>query len=444
MKKKILLFGLFVFTFSGLFAQPITLEQVRSLALANSRSLAKYNLSIQGNKLDERSQLYTMLPTLSADYSASVNYLQDWKFVNPVDTFDSSARLSVTQIIFAGGKNLIQQAISELSSESTRKDAQAEYFNVLNSADNAYYAVLEAAATLEAAESALESAVSNLAIAEIRQANGMINQSDYLKALADNETKVNSRNQARRNLSLNMTKLKSLIGASGNPQPEQIDFSGYEDLIQRLGSISDGDAGALYDSFWQILSKANPSLAKAALNNQKAEKNLSLTKRDPAPKLSATIFTGSIGYSAVTGFGKTSRGGVALTGTIPLDFWVFADRIEKSKIAVESAKLDYISTETQLETDLQSALINSFTQAEAVLSSRRSLAYTQKNFEFVQERYRLSQSSVSDLGDASSLLITSRNNLIKANFGFLQSLSTLRSLGVIDDEQKLVNILMGS
>jgi hypothetical protein len=50
---------------------------------------------------------------------------------------------------------------------------------------------------------------------------------------------------------------------------------------------------------------------------------------------------------------------------------------------------------------------------------------------------------VSDLGEASSLLITGRNNLIKASYGFLQSLSKLRSLGAFDEE-KLIKLLMGT
>jgi len=423
----------------------MNLEQVRALALANSRSLAKYNLNIKSSILDEKNQLYTMLPSVSASYSASMDYLdKDWHFVNPVDTFESGARLSITQTLFNGGKSFIQKAINEIATESQRKAAFAEYFNVLDTADSAYYAVLEAMATLEAAESALTNTLSNMAIAEIRQSSGMINRGDYLKALADRESQENSRNQARRNLALNVTKLKNLIGVTNIPEPEQIDFSVYEELIQYFGAISDEDASLLYDRFWKIITSSNPSLAIAALNSQRAEKNLTITKRDSAPVVTATLISGSIGYSSEKGFGTSSAGRVEISGKIPLDFWNLSNKIEKSKINVNSAALDYIDRETQLETDLLNALINTFSQAESVLSSRRSLEYVQKHFEYVEERYRLLQSSVADLGDASSMLIASRNNNIKANFGFLQSLSKLRSLGAIDDETKLVKALMGN
>ena len=59
------------------------------------------------------------------------------------------------------------------------------------------------------------------------------------------------------------------------------------------------------------------------------------------------------------------------------------------------------------------------------------------------ERYRLGHSSASDLGEATLLLITSQNNLNRAIYGFLQSISRLRTLGALSDEDRLITILMG-
>ena len=444
MKRTILTLSIFMLLSVGLLADTIDLEQARVLALANSRSLAKYEMSIRNSVLDERSQLYSMLPSLSAEYSASMSYLdRNWGLVNPVDTFNAGATFSLTQIIFQGGKGFIQKALSAISTESVRKDALAEYFNVLDSVDNAYYAVLEAAAGLEASESSLQTAELSLSMAQIRQISGMINQGDYLKALADKESRESARNQARRSLALSVTRLNALTGLSQAVDLAEVNFDAYEDMIQRLAGISDEQADALYDRFWGILVQANPSLARAALNTRRAEKNLSMAKRDYAPTISATVFSNTLNYSTANGFSNTATGGISIRGSIPIDFWVMANRLEKSKIARDSALLDYAGAELSLETDLQSSLLNAITQAESVLSSRRTLEYTEKHFEYVMERYRLSQSSVSDLGEASSLLITARNSLTRARYGFLQSLSRLRSLGAIDDEGELARLLLG-
>jgi outer membrane protein TolC len=443
MKKILLLFSLIITATHLIFAETLDLEQVRVLALVNSRSLAKYNSSIQSSMLDEKNQFYSMLPSVSANYSASMNYLdRDWGFVNPFDTFNSGLNFEVTQMIFEGGKTFIQKSLFSIATESVRNEALAEYFNVLDSVDSAYYTVLESAASMEAEESSLKTALASLSMAEIRQASGMINQGDYLRVLADKEARENSYNQARRTLALNMTKLRALAGFSETAELAPIDFSAYEDLIQVLAGISDDDADVLYDRLWKILVQANPSLARAALNTQRAEKNLTLTKRDYLPTVSATVFSASVGYSTAGGFGTTSGGGVSIRGNIPIDFWIRSNRIKKSEIARDSSLLDYISAEISLETELQSALLNIFAYAGSVLSTRRSLDYTEKHFEYIMERYRLSQSSVSDFGEASTLLINSRNSHIRARYGFLQSLSRLRSLGAIDDEEKLVKLLM--
>jgi outer membrane protein TolC len=443
MKKSIFLLLLLSLA-SFAFADTVDLEQARTLALAHSNSLKKYDMAIRGSILDERNQLYSMLPTVQAGYSGSVHYLKDWEFVNPADTFNSGATLSLTQIIFAGGRNLIQRAIGKISTESVRKDAMNEYFNVLDSIDNAYYAVLEAEATLEAEESSLETAALSLSIAEIRHAGGMMNQIDFLKAQAEKESRENARNQARRNVTLSKSKFNSLTGLSGTVELEPVNFDSYENVLKRLEKISDEEGEALFDELWQLALVSNPSLAKAALNNQRAEKNYSLTKREYAPTISATIFSTTPQFSTLGGFSSTSQGGVSIRGSIPLDFWVIANRVEKSRLARDTATLEYASAENSLETELQSALLGAFAQAGAVLSSRRSLEYTEKHFEYVMERYRLSASSVSDVGDASSLLITSRNSHIKACYGFLQSLSRLRSLSALFEEEKLLDILRGN
>jgi outer membrane protein TolC len=440
--KKVIFLSLFLFTGLALFAQTLNLERARELALANSRSLAKYELDIRSSILDERNQLYSMLPSVSVEYSASANYLREWNFVNPVDTFTAGATFSVTQVIFQGGKSFIQKAISAIATESVRKNALIEYFKVLDSADNAYYAALEAYATLEAEESSLQAAALTLSIAQIRRESGMINQGDYLKALGDSEAQEYSRNQARRNLSLNIAKLKALIGVNDNFELEQIDFSAYEEVLARLSRISDEQADALFVYFWNMLVTANPSLARAALNSERAERNLTLARRDYAPTIRATIFSTGLNYSTANGFDSTSRGGVALSGNIPVDFWVLNNRIERSRIALDSAQLDYANTESSLEMELQTALLNTLSQAGNVLSSRRLLEYASEHFEYMMERYRLLQCSVSELSEASKSLISSRNNHIRASYAFLQNLSSLRSLCTLDDEERLISILL--
>jgi outer membrane protein TolC len=444
MKKLLLLLGFIFHLDFALSAQTMSLEQVRTFTLANSRSLAKYNLAVTSALLDERFRILSALPSLSLGANAIMSLwdMQNNAPVgNPLNTLNSGVNVGVSQKIFEGGKTLVQKAINGIASESARKDALSEYFNVLDSADNSYYAVLEAMAVLEAEESSLQTALVSLSIADVRRTTGMINQGDYLKALADKETRENSRNQARRNLTLNVMKLKALTGLSVISELQQIDFSVYEELISHLGNISDNEADSLYAELLKTVASVNPSFVKASLASQRAEKSLSMTQRSYSPSLSASVSAG-LNYSPNNRM-EMSGGRLSLNLSIPVDYWVIANNVKKSKIARDSATLDYVSAEVNLETELQSALLNVFIYAGSVLNTGLILEYSEKHFEYVMERYRLSQSSISDLNEASTMLINSRNNLIKAHYGFLQSLSKLRSLGAFSDEEKLFTILNG-
>jgi len=435
-----ILFILLFFINLNLSAQSISLEKARELALANSRSLARYQLAIQSSILDEKNQFFSMLPQISAEYRASAVYFRNWEFFNPVENFTTGAGFSISQIIFQGGKSFIQKAISAIATESVRKDALAEYFNVLDAADNAYYAALEAAAALEIEELSFRAAELGYAIAEVRNETGMINHGDYLRSLADKESRESSRNQARRNLSMSLLRLKNLLGVTETVTPQPIGFDAYENVIRRLANISEEEADALFEKFWNIMAHDNPSIAKANLSSQRAEKNHAISQRDYIPTIRATILSGD--FNLLPDYKSTSSGSVTISGSIPVDFWVLDNRLKRSKIALDSAAIDYANLENSLEMELLNALSNIFTQAGAVLSSRRSLEYTEKHYQFVMERYRLSQSSVSDLNEASSLYMSSQNNLNKSSYSFLQVLSKLRSLCAMDDEQKLLELLM--
>ncbi|MCL2764180.1 MAG: TolC family protein [Treponema sp.] len=440
MKRLIITITLMSIINGTLCAQTINLEQARNHALASSRSLARYELAIRSSVLDERNQLYSMLPSVSADVRASAHYLRDFLFINPADTISAGASLSITQILFQGGKSFIRKAISEIATESVKKDALSEYYNVLDTVDSAFYTALEAMAALEAEEFSLQASDLALTIAQLRYENGIINHGDYLRALAEKESRENSCSKARYDLTLYLTRLKTITGIQELANPEPVSFDAYEDALLRFTKITNEEIDVLYGKLWQMITSQNPSLSKAVLNNQRAQRNHMLTGRDYSPVISATVFSADL--NLVPGRNLSSGGGITLRGSIPVDFWVMSNRMESSRLSLDAAALDYINAQSSLEQELHNALVNIFTQAGTVLSSRRSLEYTQRHFEYVMERYRLSQSSVSDLNEATSLYNTSRNNLNRASFTFLRGLSRLRSLCALEDESELLKILL--
>jgi outer membrane protein TolC len=417
------------------------IDEARTLALANSRSLAKYNLAIDAGILDQRGQFYTLLPSPSLGASASGTLWNAQEgSAEFKDTVGTGLSFGVSQQIFDGGKFVVNKTIAELGAEMARQDSLAEFYAVLNAADSAYYACLQAEAGLESAESALETAELGLAMAETRAGNGMIKQGDYLQALAEKESRENARNQARRDLALAALRLKILLGLEETPLPRQVEFEGYTALIEEIAALTEEQILRLYDELLGLARASNPALAKASLRKLQAESQTSLAARDFSPTLSASFSTG-LNYSVQDGL-KPSSGSVSLSGKIPLDYWVLRDNLAKKKISGEQAALDYGGAEESLETELYTALLDLVSQAGTVLSSRRAGEYADKHFEYVMELYRLNQNSVSDLQEASSLARTNHNQLIRARYGFLTSLSKLRSILVMEDQAALEDLLL--
>ncbi|MDR3145022.1 MAG: TolC family protein [Treponema sp.] len=419
--------------------EPVDLERVRGLALANSRSLARYGLLTESALLDEKAQRYDNLPSLSLGASASMSL---WGEQSLQDSLGAGASFGVSQKLWDGGKASVLKAINSIATEITRKDARAEYFAVLDSADAAYYGTLEAAAALEAAASGLEAAELALSMAEIRLESGMISYGDYLQALAEKESRETTRNQARRDLIVNTAQLRNITGLEENPEPLAISFERYGELIDRVSLFSEGDIDARGDALWEAALGNNPSLAKAALNSRRAEQSVALANRDYFPSLSASLSTG-LNYSWPDRFSAGS-GRLTISGSIPLDFWVTGANVAKRRIAQNEAALAYRDTEVSLNIEIRTALLDCVAQAGSVLSSRRADEYAQRNYEHNLELYRLSQNSLSALSDAAALAGSSRTQRIRAQYGFLSCLSRLRSLGGISEDAELRALLMGA
>jgi outer membrane protein TolC len=421
--------------------EKLSLEEARSLALANSRSLAKYNMNVRSSVLDEKTQTYAGLPSLSLGASASAEFWASEGNPTPPleDSFRAGASFSVSQNLWDGGKNALLRQINALSTESARQDALAEYYAVLNAADTAYYGVLEGAANLAAAENALETAALSLSMAELRYENRMISEAEYLQALAEKESKETARNQARQTLSLNRLKLRNLTGLSEPRDLEEVGFEKHETLIQILAGLDDNGTLRFYDLLWKQTEVKNPAMVKAAINTGKAEKNLSLAARDYSPTLSASFSTG-LNYTLENGL-KYSSGSFSLSGRIPLDFWVTAANVEKRQIAREQAALDYLSAGEALDLELQTAVLDLIFRAGQVLSSRRALDYARKHYEYVLELFRLSRNSLSELYDAGAAVLSNQNQLNQAQYGFFLGLSKIRGLGLFESEEEIASII---
>jgi outer membrane protein TolC len=209
-----------------------------------------------------------------------------------------------------------------------------------------------------------------------------------------------------------------------------------------LSGLDDSRLDSLAKAFQNAASTGNPLLIKAALQSQKAAQNVALAKRAYAPSLSASLSTG-LSYTNSAGL-SVSSGRLSLSASIPLDFWVSAAGVKKQEIAQSDALLSQAESQADTGFAIQQAAITLVNQAGSVLSASRSSDYARQNAQFVGERYRLLQSSVSDLSSANALEQSAQTSLIKARYGFLSALRTLKGLGGLEEDSDVIKLIEGS
>jgi outer membrane protein TolC len=418
-------------------AAELTLDEARTLALANSKTLAGFNLSTESAALAEKLQFYNSLPSLSLSSTASVS--TPTSAASTADSLDSDVEVSISQTLFQGGKNLFLAAIDRISSSIAKETARAEYYSVIKQIDSAWYSLLEARAARDAASAAIDSANLSLSIAKVRYESGAVSTTDYLEAEAEAEAKQTALSQAKRNISVYALTVSALTGLNTLPSITPIDFTLYETLITRLVAYSDSDTAKFIDNLRSVVLANNPDLAKATLTNTKAEKAVSLAAAEYFPTVSASV-TGGVNYTVPDGISSPSAK-VSLTASVPLDVWKTGVSVASSKLAQRQSALSLSDSRQTVGISMQTAVYDCISEAQSVVSSAKALEYAQKHYENVLALYRLASASTSNLSDASSLVSTNTTNLISARYNFLSGLSAIKSLSALDNDAKVLDLI---
>lgn len=416
-------------------AEELSLAKAREAALANSRPLKEAGLTVDSALVAERKQGYSFLPSISASAGASASYSSASK-ASLSDSLGASAKVSVSQSVWDGSA-LLLAAIDKIATKSAREAARAAYFDALDSVDEAYFAVLEDEAIVEAAKSDLESARLGLFIAEAKLAAGTITKTDYLEAESEASAKETSLSQAGRDLSIASRKLASLTGLKLPLSLEKVDFGAYDGLIQRLSAYSEESADALAASLRQAAYAANPSLAESALSVEKAKAQVSYAEAGYLPTVSASL---SHSLTLSSGGFEPASGSLSVTASIPLDLWSTKASVDSAKIDAEKAALSDGEARRSLELEADTAIFDCVAQARSVLSSEKAFEYATSHYANVLELYKLSSASASDLSTAAALVSSSQKSLIGARYGFLSCLSQIRSLGAFDSDESALRI----
>ena len=419
-------------------ADPLSLETARKLALENSRTLASYGLAVKSSENGELLQTYEFLPSLSLSSSAKGSVPTSSADKSLADSATAGVSVTATQTVFNGGKNSIQLAIDRIATNSARETARTEYYSVLGSIDSAWFSLLKAKASEEAANAAIASAELGLSISQTKLDAGSLSMADYLQSEATAEAQRLKLSQAKRDVSIYLAKVESLTGKT-DIDPETVDFSVWDALIAKLSSYSNSDIDSFFANAQKAVLAGNPAIAGARLKSESADKSVSLSATAYLPTVTASV-SGGFDYANSTG-DTTKSLAVTLAGSLDLDAWKTATSVSTSKLASRQAALTLDETKRTADIDTKTAVYDCVAQARSVISSQKALDYANKYYESELELYKLSSKSSSDLSDAAALVSTDTQSLIAARYDFLSGISTIRNLAALDSDDAIRALL---
>lgn len=407
----------------------LTLARARELALAQSTTLKEALASVDAAKLTEKLQAYALLPSISASASGGIGLPS----ASLSSSLSGSAGLSLKQTIFDGTYSVLA-AIDSLSTSAAQAGARQEYFSVLNSIDTAYYDAAKAAASVEAAQSDLESAQANQAVAQAKREAGMLSPVDLMKqqaTVASNEAALVA---AQGSLTVAMRTVASLTGVALPVTLAPVDTSSTDAFIKRIAGLSGGQVTTFIENLSASAAKSNPELAAAKLALAQSQKNVSLAAAGYLPTVSMSV-AGTVNLAG------SLQGSANLAVSLPLDLWTLGTTVQTKKVAANRAALALTEVERTSTLAIEQAVYDTVSSAKSVTASQQALDYARRYLESIREQYKLATVSSADLSDAAQLVSSARSSLISAQYQFLSDLSSLRTLAGVEQDGLLVKLI---
>jgi outer membrane protein TolC len=207
--------------------------------------------------------------------------------------------------------------------------------------------------------------------------------------------------------------------------------------VRRFASLTEPQIDALATNLRGAAEKYSPTIVQASLASRQARSAVDLAKAGTLPSLNAS-WSSSVGLAGGNG---TWSSALSLGLSLPLDVWTTQANVDSKMLAVRQADLDQEESKRTLELEIEASVFDIISAARAVLSSQKALDYAQSHSQSVQERYRLSSASLSDLSDAELLVSTNRTALITARSQFLTGISSLRTLAGLETDDLLIAII---
>ena len=460
---KFLFFFSFILAFTVLKSQDteiMDLKKCVTYALQNNLQLKQAELNIRQGELSEKQARWAISPTANASLRHGGNFgrsidFTSYQYVNQA-THASQFSINIGQPIYNGMqiKNRVRQTIVDV--QAVEKDAAQIKDNIALAVAQAYLSIL-----LTEEQIAVLKEQVKMSEAQLGQTNKLIkagnlpenNRFDLEAQIARNEQAVVSAENA---LEMAYMNLKVLM----NMDPSKdIRVQKIEVQVPEIGQANS------VEEVYNEAGSRMPNLLAARLREQSAEMGIRIAKGALQPSVSAygSVFTNFssaakdrtfeqqtqtvnldlFGISVPVGFPITIpvEGGtipyfkqiqnnvysnVGINVNVPI-FNGFQTRIaiERAELAVKIAKMNTLTIQNQLKTDIQRA-INDVRAAEKSYNvAEKSLKATKASADNTKKRFEMGVVNSFEMVSVQNMLISAESSLLQAKYDFIFKLKVL-------------------
>lgn len=226
MKQNILGMIFLLFT-SPLFANELPLEAAKELALQNNPDLLAQRQELEAAKMDNLNALSGLLP--SANLNGSYTKYKPEQSFGAGSSAESSRSygVQITQPIFTGGKIWLNSRMKNDALKISQHSFRQKKLETLAEVESKYFSVLENKSLYQIAKKDLQSAKTNLEVAETKYNSGIISRADFLQLQSDKTSKEVTLIQTQNLYQTSKLQLANFLQLANAPELEEIKFEKY-------------------------------------------------------------------------------------------------------------------------------------------------------------------------------------------------------------------------
>jgi len=413
-------------------AEPWTLERALEQALAHNpdTQLARYRITAARAGVDQANAAFWPKVQLQSSYTRTDNpmmvfggilnqraYSASLNFNDVPDADNLNNRGVVTMPLYAGGRNKAAREAAKANTAAARQDDAAVRNALGFEVARSFHTVLKTREFIRAAQAAVNSFQTNVAIASKRLEGGTLLRTDLL----DLEVRLA---QAREDLvrartanALANRALRNLLGIEGG------DF----EIVDRAPSAAAPDSGDF---------SGRAELAAVRHRERAAEEQVRGAKAGNLPRISAF---GSLDYD----YGpKFERGGGSYTvgGLLQWDIWdgnLTRAKAREARANLESAREEQRKVRLALSLEVEQARLELTAATERLAVTRQAVSQALESASLTQARFQQGAALATQLMDAETALLGARVRRADAEADQRIALAALRkAIGLPQLESK--------